>query len=201
MSKELADLPTLTITYRAVCNFLLDESNLKSYGDSDDLLDCIEAVWADVIAEIYFNKKRKDNRVEIPASSLMLLFPKYAVIKLSRTHLMFELTRSIGWGACDKYGDAAKKYEDEADAFFEEAWYQISAEPSLRLEVLAELSSNRASFKRVLKRVYAIVAIWNGRDSKGAPPPVEEDIRKLFNMVKTATSVAGEMKRREAWAQ
>ena len=54
MSKDLAELPTLTITYRALCNFLLSDKNLQAYGDSDD-------------------------SVDIPASSLMRLFPMRAV--------------------------------------------------------------------------------------------------------------------------
>lgn len=200
MSKDLAELPTLTITYRGVCNFLLSDKNLQSYGDSDDILYCTECLWAQVIAEIYFDKKRKDNRVDIPVSSLMMLFPGYALRFLSSTSLALELHKSISWGWQVKYGDAACDYEDEADEFFDEAWYQISEVPSLRLDVFAELGHNRASFKRVLDRVNTIVAIWNGRKHNCAPPPAEEDIRKLFNMIKTATSVAGEMKRREPWA-
>ena len=54
MSKDLAELPTLTITYRGLCNFLLSDNNLQAYGDSDD-------------------------SVDIPASSLMRLFPMRAV--------------------------------------------------------------------------------------------------------------------------
>lgn len=201
MSKDLAELPTLTITYRGVCNFLLSDKNLQSYGDSDDILYCTECLWAQVIAGIYFDKKRKDNRVDIPVSSLMRLFPEKALYALSNTSLALEFRKSISWGACERFGDAAEKYEDEADDFYDEAWYQISEVPSLRLEVFAELWHNRASFKRVYERVNTIVAIWNGRRRNGVPPAAEEDIRKLFNMIKTATSVAGEMKRREAWAQ
>ena len=199
MSKDLAELPTLTITYRALCNFLLSDKNLQAYGDSDDILYCTECLWAQVIAEIYFDKKRKDNRVDIPVSSLMQLFSEYALRFLSNTSLALELHKSISWGWLTKYGDAACDYEDEADDFYDEAWYQISEVPSLRLEVFAELGHNRVSFKRVLKRVNEIVAIWNGRELKCAPPPVTEDVWKLFNMIKTATSVAGAMKGREAW--
>ncbi len=201
MSKDLAELPTLTLTYRGVCNFLLSDKNLQSYGGSDDILYCTECLWAQVIAQIYFDKKRKDNRVDIPVNSLMRLFPEKALYVLSNTSLALELRKSISWGACERFGDAAEKYEDEADDFYDEAWYQISEVPSLRLEVFAELWHNRASFKRVYERVNTIVAIWNGRRRNGVQPASEEDIRKLFNMIKTATSVAGEMKRREAWAQ
>lgn len=40
MSKDLAELPTLTITYRGLCNFLLSDNNLQAYGDSDDSVVC-----------------------------------------------------------------------------------------------------------------------------------------------------------------
>lgn len=200
MSKDLSELPTLTITYRGLCNFLLSDNNLQSYGDSDDSVVCVEAIWASVIAEIYFNKKRKDGRVDIPASSLMLLFPEYALSSLSSTNLVFELSSSLGWGAQDRFSVAAVKYEDEVDEFFDDAWYQICEVPSLRFNVLAELGHNRVSYKRVLNRVNEIVAIWNGRNRGSCPRPIEEDVRKLFNMIKTATSVAGEMKRREPWS-
>lgn len=199
MSKDLAELPTLTITYRALCNFLLSDKNLQAYGDSDDILYCTECLWAQVIAEIYFDKKRKDNRVDIPVSSFMLLFSEKALYALSNTSLALELHKSISWGWLTKYGDAACDYEDEADEFFDEAWYQICEVPSLRFNVLAELGHNRVSFERVLNRVNEIVDIWNGRNRGSCPHPIYEDVKKLFNMIKTATSVAGAMKGREAW--
>lgn len=187
MSKELSDLPTLTITYRGVFELLTSEENLKSHGGSDDEVECIETVWASVIAEFAFQHVQAHGVLNISAKQFMGLFPMYALTSLNYTHFMFEIASCLGWGTTEEY-------EDEVSEFFEDAPFEICQVPKLRVQTFVELQCRLASFERVYAKAVANLKRWKERGKYASKPiPSKQDIRKLFDMIKTATDQAGAM--------
>lgn len=187
MDKKLCDLPTLTITYRGVFELLTSEENLKSYGDSDDGVECYEAVWASIIAEFAFQHVKPHGVLNISAKQFMELFPMYALTSLNSTHFMFEISSCLGWGTTEEY-------QDEVSEFFDDAPFEICQVPKLRVQTFVELQCRLASFERVFDRTMAILKRWKERGRYAPLPlPSKQDVRKLFDMIKTATDQAGAM--------
>ena len=187
MDKKLCDLPTLSITYRGVFELLTSEENLKSYGDCDDGVECIEVVWASIIAEFAFQHTNAHGVLNISIKQFMELFPMYALTSLNNTHFMFEIASCLGWGTTEEY-------EDEVNDFFDNAPFEICQVPKLRVQTFVELQCRLASFERVFNRTVVILKRWKEHGKyAGQPIPSKQDVQKLFDMIRIATDQAGAM--------